>query len=229
MIPWELLGRASVPDSDDELLLYRHDEEYSIRIGTAELMNSRSHGSEEALGELGCNHLEGRSSPRVLIGGLGMGFSVAGALKRLDPSGTVLVAELVPEVITWNRDVLGHLAGHPLRDDRVCVRDVDVALIMKEEKGAFDAILLDVDNGPQALSNRSNQRLYSAEGLKTAFSALRPEGVLAVWSASPDKAFAHRLVRAGFAVEEVAVRGRRGGGGHHLIWLATRIERGHTT
>ncbi|MBF0501360.1 MAG: hypothetical protein HQM09_14565 [Candidatus Riflebacteria bacterium] len=222
MIPWELLDRAPVPDDCEELLLYRRGEEYSIRVNRTELMNSRSHGSEEALGELACGRLAACPDPRILIGGLGMGFTTAAALNSLGSSGEVIVAELVPGVVEWNQGILGHLANHPLRDDRVTVRAVDVAHIMKEEPGAFDAILLDVDNGPQGLSSNINKRLYTREGLKMAFSALRPDGVLGIWSASPDREFSHRLSRSGFAVEEVNVRARNHSGGHHTIWLAIR-------
>ena len=222
MIPWELLDRAPVPDQDGEVVLYRHDKEYSIRTNQTELMNSRSHGSEEALGELGCGHLTASPTPRVLIGGLGMGFTVAAALRTLGPSGAVIVAELVPAVVAWNRDIFGHLAGHPLRDSRVTVREADVHRVMEEERGGFDAIMLDVDNGPNALCNKGNQRLYSREGLKTAFSALRKDGVFAIWTAGPDLEFGNRLKRAGFTVEEVNVRGRGRSGGHHMVWLAFR-------
>ncbi|MFZ2958483.1 MAG: hypothetical protein WA705_16470 [Candidatus Ozemobacteraceae bacterium] len=222
MIPWELLDHVPVPDDGDELLLYRRGEEYSIRVNQTELMNSRSHGSEEALGELACGRLTECPSPRILIGGLGMGFTTTATLKNIGPSGVVIVAELVHGVVTWNQELLGHLAEYPLRDERVSVRVADVAHVMEEERGGFDAILLDVDNGPRGLSYKTNHRLYTRDGLKTTFAALRPAGVLAVWSATSDPEFSHRLRRSGFAVEEVRVRARGRSGGHHTIWLATR-------
>ena len=223
MIPWELLGHAPLPDSAEEISLYRRDDEYSIRIKMIEVMNSRSHGSEEALADLGCSHLSERPKSRVLVGGLGMGFTAAAVLKILGPAGTLVVAELVPGVVAWNRDFIGHLANHPMRDSRTTVREKDVALVLEEERGGFDAILLDVDNGPQSLLITTNQRLYTREGLKTAFAALRQGGVLAIWSAGPpEPEFTHRLTRTGFTVEAMQVRGRGRKGGHHTVWLGFR-------
>lgn len=222
MIPWELLGRAPLPGDDADLVLYRRDDEYSMRIKNSELMNSRSHGSEEALGELGCAHLTAAEAPHVLIGGLGMGYTAAAVLKCVGPAAVVVVAELVPEVVTWNQQFMGHLAGHPLRDPRVSVKELDVGRVMEEGRGFYDAILLDVDNGPQSFSSKSNQHLYTREGLKTAFAALRPNGVLGMWSAGPDLEFSNKLRRAGFTVEEMSVRGRGRSGGHHTIWLGFR-------
>lgn len=223
MIPWKLLDRAPVPGGSTELCLYERGGEFSIRINGCELMNSRAHGSEDALAEFACARIGNRPSPRFLIGGLGMGFTTAAALKRLDADSRVVVAELVPAVVAWNRTFLGDLAGHPLRDPRVSVHEADVALVMRAEERAYDAILLDVDNGPEGLTRAGNDRLYAEAGLKAACAALRPAGVLAVWSAGPDQAFARRLGRAGFDVEECSVRARgRAGGNRHTIWLATR-------
>ena len=223
MIPWELLGRAQVPGNSGELRLYRRGREFSIRVNGCELMNSRAHGSEDALAELACARVADRPRPRVLIGGLGMGYTLASALRRLGASARVVVAELVPEVVQWNRGPLADLAGHPLQDTRVTVREVDVARILQAEHQAYDAILLDVDNGPDGLSLQSNNWLYSLAGLDAAFAALKPEGVLAVWSASPDRSFTRRLRQAGFAVDEVPVRARgQRGGGRHTIWIAVR-------
>lgn len=223
MIPWEFLGSAQVPGSGGELRLYRRGGEFSIRVNDSELMNSRVHGSEDALAELACARIADRLCPRVLIGGLGMGYTVAAALRRLGAGGRVIVAELVSEVVKWNRGPLAGLAGNPLEDERVSVREVDVGRILHEEHGEYDAVLLDVDNGPEGLTRKGNDRLYSQAGLYEAFAALRPGGVLAVWSAGPDQAFTRRLRRAGFEVEEVRVRARGPrGGGRHTIWIAGR-------
>jgi len=223
MIEWELLGRAQVPGNDVALSLFKRDREFSIRMDGRELMNSTLHGSEEALSELACSRIADRPGARVLIGGLGMGFTLAAALHRLGDASRVEVAELVPEVVAWNRGPLAHLAGHPLADERVTVREVDVVRILKEGRGAYDAILLDVDNGPWGLTSKGNAWLYSRAGLAAAFAALRPAGVLGVWSAGPDRAFAGRLRRTGFAVDEIRVRARAPGrGGRHTIWIAGR-------
>lgn len=223
MIPWEFLGSAQVPGSGGEISLYKRGGEFSIRIDGAELMNSSAHGSEDALAELACARVADRPRPRVLIGGLGMGYTIAAALRRLGAGGRVVVAELVPAVVEWNRGPLAELAGHPIRDGRVTVREVDVVRILKAERMAYDAILLDVDNGPDGLTRKDNDWLYSLDGLAAAFAALRPAGVLAVWSAGPDQTFARCLRRVGFKVDEVRVRARGPrGGGRHTIWLAGR-------
>lgn len=223
MIPWQLLDSAPVPGGSQSLCLYRRGAEYAIRVGNRELMNSRMHGSEDALADLACAKIADRPAPRVLIGGLGMGFTLAAALRRLRAKSEVVVAELVPAVVTWNRGPLGPLAGHPLADKRVAVREVDVRQILEHEQQAYDAILLDVDNGPEDLLLRGNDRLYARSALEAAFAALRPKGVLAIWSAAPDHAFVQRLRHVGFAVDEVGVRARGPrGGGRHAIWLAQR-------
>jgi spermidine synthase len=226
MIEWELLGRARVPGNDGELSLFRRDREFSIRIDGRELMNSRLHGSEETLSELTCARIADRPKARVLIGGLGMGFTLAAALRRLGPECRVEVSELVPEVVAWNRGPLAHLAGRPLEDKRVTVLEEDVVAVLKQNRTVYDAILLDVDNGPDALSSKGNAWLYSGAGLAAVFAALQPRGVLAVWSAGPDKAFAGRLRSAGFAAEEIRVSAReRGKGGRHTIWIGTAGDR----
>jgi spermidine synthase len=223
MIAWELLGRAQVPGNDGTLSLFKRDREFSIRMDGSEIMNSRQHGSEEALAELACARIGDRPGARVLIGGLGMGFTLAAALHRLGEGSLVEVAELVPAVVVWNRGVLAHLAGHPLADERVTIREVDVAQVLKEMRGAYDAILLDVDNGPDSLTNKGNAWLYGHGGLATVFAALRPGGVLGVWSAGPDRAFVGRLRGAGFGVDEIRVRARAPGkGARHTIWIAVR-------
>lgn len=223
MIPWELIDSARAPGNGGELRLYRRGREYSIMVDGNELMNSRVHGSEEALAELGCGHVVDSPFPRILIGGMGMGYTVAAALRQLGAAGRVVVAELVPAVVEWNRGPLADLAGHPLDDERVTVREVDVARIIRTEQGGYDAILLDVDNGPEALTRRGNSWLYGQAGLEAAFTALRPMGVLAVWSAGPDQTFTRRLEEAGFEVRELRVPARgTGGGSKHTIWLAGR-------
>ena len=223
MIPWKLLDSAQMTGSNEELCLYKRGEEFSIRVDGRELMNSRAHKSEEALAELTCATIADCSCPRVLIGGLGMGYTTAAALHRLGTRAQVVVAELVPAVVEWNRGYLANLAGHPLQDARVTVREIDVARILQAERRAYDAILLDVDNGPEGLSREGNDWLYTRAGLDAAFAALRPTGVLAVWSASPDRGFVKRLRRVGFEVSEVCVRTRGSHrGGQHTIWLAER-------
>ena len=223
MIPWTLLDSAQVPGGGGEIRLYQRGSEYSIRVGTYELMNNRVHGSEDALASIACERLRDRDAPRVLVGGLGMGFTLAGVLKDLGPRGEVVVAELVPAVIAWNRGPLGAFAGNPLADPRVTVREGDVGQVIRSEKAAFDAILLDVDNGPAGLTSSMNDQLYGAAGLRAAHAALRPRGILAVWSAGPDPAFTRRLQQAGFEAEQVRVRGRgAAGGSRFLIWIARR-------
>ena len=223
MIPWEFIGSARLPAGGEELRLYRRGGEFSIRVAGGELMNSRAHESEDALAELGCAGISGRPKPRVLIGGLGMGYTAAAALKRLGPAARVVVAELAPAVVEWNRGPLAELAGRPLDDARVRVREIDVGRVLREGPQAYDAILLDVDNGPERLAHPANEWLYSLAGLQAAHAALRPAGVLDVWSASSDRAFSKRLRQAGFAVDEVGVHARAAGrGGRRTIWLAVR-------
>jgi spermidine synthase len=225
MIQWELLEVAAVRETGAELRLYRRGGEFSIRLEGRELMNSRVHGSEEALGELACERIADRPGARVLVGGLGMGFTLAAALSKLGPDADVVVSELVPEVVSWSRGVLGELAKYPLRDPRVRVRAIDVAQLLKRECSCYDAILLDVDNGPEALPQSENSWLYGRAGLAAALGALRSEGVLAVWSAGPDRAFSERLRAAGFEVDEIEVRARGyTRGTRHTLWLARRIS-----
>jgi len=223
MIPWEHIGSANVPGNDGGLHLYKRGEEFSIRVEGNELMNSRVHWSEDALAELACDRISGRKRPRLLIGGLGMGYTLAAALKQLKADGHIVICELVPEVVEWNHGPLAKLAGYPLQDRRVTIREVDVGLIMKKEQRAYDAILLDVDNGPSGLTRAGNNWLYAEAGLEAAFAALRPGGVLAVWSASPSRPFTKRLRRTGFKVDMVPVRSRSSRrGGHHTIWICVR-------
>ncbi len=223
LTPWTLLDIARTPKNGTELRLYKRDKEFSIRVGSRELMNSRMHASEEALAGLALRKISDHPKPRVLIGGLGMGYTLAEALHGLGVEGSVVVAELVPAVVAWNRGPLAHLAGHPLKDERVTVREIDVARIIQTERSAYDAILLDVDNGPEGLTMNDNDWLYSLQGLNAALKALRPKGVLAVWSATPNDAFTKRLHKVGFKVDEVRVRARGArGGAKHTIWIAVR-------
>jgi spermidine synthase len=216
------LDRAEMPGGG-ELRLMQRGTEFSIMLGRAELMNSRLSGSEEALATLAFAKLRDRQRPHVLIGGLGMGFTLRAALADLGPGARIDVAELAPAVIAWAHGPLAGIFGTSLADPRVTVREGDVGRLMRQSPSTFDAILLDVDNGPEGLSREANDALYDMAGLGDARAALRPSGVLAVWSSGPDRRFTERLRRTGFRVEEVKVRARASGGGaRHVIWLATR-------
>ena len=221
-----LLAEARIPDTTKSLLLYQHKDKFSIVIpGRGELMNSRVHGSERALAEMACERMGKPANPRVLVGGLGMGFTQAAALAATGAEAEVVVAELVSEVVDWHREWIGEPAGHPLSDPRSTVFIGDVAELLRTEPGGFNAILLDVDNGPQAVIRRENDWLYSLEGLAVARKALRDGGVLAVWSAGPDAQFTRRLSRAGFKPELTIVRPHRAGkGARHYIWLARPVN-----
>ena len=221
MKPWELLGQTRAPDGA-ELALTLRSGEYVILANGKSLMSSRMHGSEEALAAFACARIRGREEPHVLIGGLGMGFTLRATLDLLPRDGTVVVAELLPAVIEWNRGPLGPLAGHPLKDRRARVEPGDVAATLRSSAGAFDAILLDVDNGPSAFATSGNAALYSEAGLAAARAALKKRGVLAVWSARDDRKFEQRLRYAGFRVEVERVRARlKKGGPRHTIFLGT--------
>lgn len=222
MIKRELLGTADIPGSTAPMSLYRQGEEFSIWVGGAPLMSSRQHGSEEALAELGCRKLVGKPGGHVLVGGLGMGFTLAAALRQCGPEASIRVAELVPAVHAWNREHLGALAGHPLDDPRTAVDIADVAQVMAAHPGGFDSILLDVDNGPSALTQDGNNKLYQPQGLDAIRKALRPGGIVTFWSAYADPAFTKRLGRAGFAVEEHQVGAQHGRGSRHVIWVGER-------
>jgi spermidine synthase len=215
---WEVLERTRTPDGS-ELTLTRHTSEYVILINGQILMSSRMHSSEEALAVLGCQRARTLTRPRVLVGGLGIGFTVRAALDILPPAALVLVAELVPAVLEWNRGPLGMLARRPLDDARVCVEDGDVATTMLSNPGRFDAVLLDVDNGPRALTS-SNAGLYDREGIALARASLRPGGVLAVWSAGEDRRFEQRLRASGFSVQRERMNSRLKKGSRHTILVA---------
>jgi spermidine synthase len=207
----------------EELRLFRRGRDFMIVLGRNELMSSRMSGSEEALAVMTCERLGGRKAPHLLIGGYGMGFTLRAALAALGRDARVTVAELVPEILRWARGPMAELAAGCLDDKRVTLVEDDVAALIEQGEGAYDAILLDVDNGPDGLSREGNDRLYSVGGLAAAKAALRPGGILAIWSAAPDAAFARRLAKAGFLVEEVGVRARSNGKGpRHVIWFATR-------
>jgi spermidine synthase len=226
VIPWSLIDTASVPGGG-ELRLMRRGAEFSIRLGQNELMNSRAGGSEAALATLACQKIRACRRPRLLIGGLGMGFTLRAALSVLGAQARIIVAELVPAVAAWARGPMAEVFGESLADPRVRVRETDVAELIRRAPSAFDAILLDVDNGPAGLTRTANDGLYDMAGLSAAHAALRPGGLLAVWSSGPDADFTRRLGRSGFDVDETAVRanGARGGA-RHVIWIATRAERG---
>ncbi len=226
MNPWQLLGRGQTPGGGTDLVLYQRDSEFSLQADNRELMNSRVHGSEEAMARLGCQNLTKHPGARVLIGGLGMGYSVRTALDVLGEDARVVVAELVPAVVEWNRGVLADLAGRPLDDRRAELHEADVVQLIRAARGDYDAIMLDVDNGAEALVRKGNNWLYSLPGLTTTYAALRRGGVLATWSADPEPAFVRRLRRAGFKVDEFKVRARGGSnrkaGAHQVVWIATR-------
>jgi spermidine synthase len=218
MIPWVHLDTATIPGGG-ELWLMRRGEEFSIRSGSTTLMSSRMSGSEKALADLACARIGDRRNCHVLIGGFGMGFTLRAALAGLRADAQVTVAELVPAVIAWARGPMAHLSAACLADPRVSIREEDVRETIAG--GRYDAILLDVDNGPDGLTQDANDRLYDPDGLRAARKALRPGGVLAVWSASPSPQFARRLQRAGFSVEEIKTRANSNGKGpRHIIWLA---------
>ena len=222
MLPWRELDSTSLPGGG-KLRLMQRGHEFSIKLGVAELMTSRLFGSEEALATLAAERLAARPAARVLIGGLGMGFTLRAALKVFGPKARIEVVELVAKVVEWARGPLAPLHGDSLDDPRLDLVVADVAASIRAPRAPYDAILLDVDNGPEAMTQGANDGLYSARGLQRARAALRPGGVLAVWSQGPDAAFAQRLARADFRVEEKRVRaGGAHGGARHVIWLATR-------
>jgi spermidine synthase len=223
MIPWKQIDTTGVPGSDVELRLMQRGTEFSMKLGQNELMSSRLSGSEEALATLACRRLETIKAPHLLIGGLGMGFTLRAALAVLGPKARITVAELLPAVIAWARGPMAEIFGDSLDDTRAKILAADVIEVIASKPGAFDAILLDVDNGPEGLIRKANDALYDVKGLKAIHRALKPGGVLAVWSSGPHPAFSKRLRDAGFEVNEVAVRATtKRSGARHLIWFATR-------
>lgn len=223
MIPWVHVDTAAIPGEQDSLRLMQRGDEFSMRVGRVELMNNRLRGSEQALATLTCARLRDRPQARILIGGLGMGFTLKAALDTLGPAARIVVAELIPAVAEWARGPLFHLFDGSLDDPRVELRIEDVNRAIQSGPAQYDAILLDVDNGPEGLTRRSNDRLYDVWGLGRARFALRPNGILAVWSGSPDRKFKARLQRCGFTVDEQRVHANgRNSGRRHVLWLATR-------
>jgi spermidine synthase len=222
MIPWLQIDIARVPGSDVELRLMRRGAEFSMMLGLNELMNSRLSGSEEALATLASRRIAAVRAPHLLIGGLGMGFTLRAALAVLGPDARIMVAELVPAVIAWARGPMADIFGDSLTDSRASIREADVIEVIQSHSSAFDAILLDVDNGPEGLIRKANDALYDLKGLRAIRRALRPGGVLAVWSSGPDTSFSKRLRDAGFGVDEVTVRATtKRSGARHVIWFAT--------
>jgi len=222
MTPREYLGSAAVPGGQ-ELKLYRRGGDFMIVLDRNELMSSRMSGSEKQLALMTIERLTGRAAPHRLIGGYGMGFTLRAALGALDATARLTVAELVPEIIQWARGPMAELAAGCLDDPRVTLVLDDVVNVIAAGRGSYDAILLDVDNGPDGLTAAANDRLYNGHGLETARAALKPGGILAIWSAGSDDAFTRRLRGAGFAVDEVAVRARDNGKGpRHVIWFAQK-------
>jgi spermidine synthase len=222
MIPWIHIDRAQIPGGG-ELRLMRRGAEFSIKLGHNELMNSQLSGSEQALATFACDEIKDRAQLQILIGGLGMGFTLRAALTVLGKQARIIVAELVPAVVAWAHGPMADLFGDSLTDPRVDIREVDVCDLIRPHPSAYDAILLDVDNGPEGMTRKANDGLYNQAGLNAAIAALRPGGVLAVWSSSPSPKFTRRLRRTGFDVREIPLRAKGPhGGARHFIWLATR-------
>jgi spermidine synthase len=222
MLPWVELGRAKVPGGGEFRLMQRGTE-FTIFAGTIGLMSSRQAGSEEAMSNIAAVRIGGKPKARVLIGGLGMGFTLRAALAQFRPDAEIVVAELVPEIAgAWARGPLAHIHGEGLDDPRLTVRVGDVGDVMTSDTQKFDAILLDVDNGPEGLSRPGNDALYSHGGIAKAKSALRPGGMLAVWSVAPDPHFTKRLGQSGLKVAELKARAHGGKGARHVIWVATK-------
>ncbi|RZK03149.1 MAG: spermidine synthase [Novosphingobium sp.] len=223
MLIRELLGTARVPDGE-ELQLYSHGRDFMITLQRSDLMSTRMSGSEKALATMTIERLGGRKSPHLLIGGYGMGFTLRAALEVLDTGARATVAEIVPEIIQWARGPMAELTAGCLDDPRVTLLQADVALIIDGGDEDYDAILLDVDNGPDGITREANDRIYSRRGLKAAKQALTPGGILAIWSAQADPKFTRRLADVGFEVSEVFVRARDNGKGpKHTIWFAKKV------
>ena len=224
MIPSILLGTATIPKNGGELRLTQHENDFSIHLKgvRGELMNSRKHCSERALAELGCAHLQGAENTKVLVGGLGMGFTLAAALKASSAQSQVVVAELVAEVVEWNKGPLGECAGRPLDDKRTLVYVGDVAKLFKTKHATYDAVLLDVDNGPEGFTHANNNNLYSLNSLKAIHQTLQSGGVLAIWSAWHDSHFTLQLKKVGFQVRTETVRAHKGKGSRHTIYVAQK-------
>ncbi|HEY5379752.1 MAG TPA: spermidine synthase [Pseudolabrys sp.] len=222
MIPWIHIDTAKVPGGG-ELRLMQRGAEFSIRFDGNELMSSRLSATEQALATIACDRIKDREAPRILIGGYGMGFTLRAALHVLGPLAQIEVAELVPAVIAWARGPMAEMSGNALGDPRLHVHEGDVGELIRKARAAYDAILLDVDNGPEGMTRAENDRLYDVKGLRAAHAALRPGGVLAVWSSKPNPKFTERLRQCRFAAEEIPLRAKGPrGGARHLIWMAMR-------
>ena len=225
MKPTLQIASAKTPDGE-ELSLFKHDADYSIKVSRLELMTSRAHESELELARLGCARLTEWPAPTVLIGGLGMGYTLRETLDLLQPGATVVVGELIPEVVEWNRTYFGDLNGHPLRDRRVSLRLGDVAALICGAEHAFDAILLDVDNGPEAFTSAGNGQLYSREGLEACMRALTAKGCLSIWSGSADLSFEKRLRKAQLFFRRVQVPAYKGARSlSRCVWVISRDPR----
>jgi spermidine synthase len=211
--------------SGGEMVLYQHDRDFSITINGHDLMHSRQHESELALARLGCAHLVGRKSPSVLVGGLGMGYTLRQTLDMLSPHAQVVVAELLGVVVEWNRQFLGILNGQPIEDQRVKIETGDIVELISGSIGKFDAILLDIDNGPNALTDPRNNRLYGHEGLRSSRRALREKGCLAVWSSEANKEFEQLLMLNSFHVRRFKVPAQKGRKSRScLVWVASESK-----
>ncbi|MFE1599684.1 spermidine synthase [Methylobacterium sp. ID0610] len=224
MIPWVQLDTAVIPGEREPMRLMQRGGDFTICVGTIELMSNRASKSEAELAALTCARLRDRPRAKVLIGGLGMGFTLRAALDALGPDARIVVAELMPAVVAWARGPLAHLFAGILDDPRVDLREDDVLRVIQQVPSCYDAILLDVDNGPEGLTRLENDRLYDVEGLKQAQRALRPRGILSVWSDKPDRKFRARLWNTGFEVDQVRVHANGRSGRRHVLWLATRPD-----
>lgn len=223
MKPRELIGTTVAPGGT-ELRLFRRGDDFMIVLDGNELMSSRMSGSEAALAVITCERLHGAAAPHLLVGGYGMGFTLRAAIAALGPGARITLAELVPEIIDWARGPMATLTAGCLDDPRVHLVAGDVAAVIGAAIKCYDAILLDIDNGPDGLTRAANDRIYSMEGLASAKAALKPAGILAIWSAAPSAIFSRRLKHAGFTVEEVSVRARSNGkGARHIIWFASSV------
>lgn len=221
MKKWTTIDQATTGDGKT-ISLHEHDGSYTILVDGVTLMSTRQHGSEERIAELACAHLKGKRRARVLIGGLGFGFTLKASLSALAADSTVVVAELLSQVIAWNRNSAFHLAAEAMQDRRVIILNQDVAEAICARRNDFDSIILDVDNGPRALSTSGNCRLYSRPGLQAALASLRPGGCIAFWSTDPDPAFEKRMASAGFLVDVQRCRSRSTSGRKHTIILGRK-------
>ena len=218
---WTHLGEAPIPGTQKSLALFKSKDDFHIKVsGGFELMSTRKHGSEDALATLPCAKLKNPDDAHVLIGGLGMGFTLAAALKAVGPDARVTVSELIPEVVEWNRGPLGEFSGFPVNDPRTQIELTDVCELIKDNPATYDVIALDVDNGPEGLTQSSNNWLYTEEGIHAARKALRPNGLLAYWSAGEDKPFRLRLRACGLQVDEKRVFAHGNKGTKHTVWVA---------